>query len=159
MTNASISSRRLFIFFFNELTTLKSCIKQPHSCLKTQKIEIKFNLEISFYTVFIGKLQNLHLFKSSRPGTFINNVFSKISQNSLENTCAGVSFIIMLLTVASIPCREYIKYKILTHVPVFLSSKSFLFCFLSQRSDLPFENFILHLHCGVDIRGYSEEHC
>ena len=49
-------------------------IKQPQSYLKSQKIEIKFNLEILFYTVFIGKLQatKLHLFKSSHPEMFYN---------------------------------------------------------------------------------------
>ena len=75
-------------------------------------------------------------------------------QNSLENTCAGVSLILMLRlrAVAFVPCEEYIKDKILAHVLAFLSSYSFLFCFLSQRCDLPFENFILYLHFGVDIR-------
>ena len=48
----------------------------------------------------------------------------------------------MLRTVASVPCQEYINDKILTHVPAFLSSNPFLFCFLPQRSDLPFENFV-----------------
>ena len=57
-----------------------------------------------------------------------------------------------LRAVAFVPCEEYIKDKILTHVLAFLSSYSFLFCFLSQRCDLPFENFILYLHFGVDIR-------
>ena len=75
-------------------------------------------------------------------------------QNSLENTCAGVSLILMLRlrAVDFVPCEEYIKDKILTHVLAFLSSYSFLFCFLSQRCDLPFENFILYLHFGGDIR-------
>ena len=57
-----------------------------------------------------------------------------------------------LRAVAFVPCEEYIKDKILAHVLAFLSSYSFLFCFLSQRCDLPFENFILYLHFGVDIR-------
>ena len=57
-----------------------------------------------------------------------------------------------LRAVAFVPCEEYIKDKILAHVLAFLSSYSFLFCFLSQRCDLPFENFILYLHFGVDVR-------
>ena len=73
----------------------------------------------------------------------------KFSQNSLENACAGSSFIIMLQAVASVPCRKNMKDKILTHVPAFLLSNSFLFCLLAQCSDLPFGNFILYLHCGV----------
>ena len=32
-------------------------IWQPQSYLKGQKIETEFNLDILFYTVFIGKLQ------------------------------------------------------------------------------------------------------
>ena len=66
----------------------------------------------------------------------------KLSQNTLENTCAGVSLIIMLWAVASVPCKEYIEDKILTHIPAFLSSDSYLlFCFFFflQRSDLEFE--------------------
>ena len=39
----------------------------------------------------------------------ICQVFLKISQDLLENTCAGVSFIIMLRAAASVPCQEYIK--------------------------------------------------
>ena len=76
-------------------------------------------------------------------------MFLKISQNSLKNICDGVSFIIMLRAVASVSCQEYIKDKILTHV---LAFPLFLFCFLSQCSDLLFENFILYINCGVDIR-------
>ena len=67
MTNVSISSQHLFPFFFQRTDSLKSCLKQPQSYLKRQKIEIKVNLEILFYTVFIGKLEKLHLFKSSSP--------------------------------------------------------------------------------------------
>ena len=57
-------------------------------------------------------------------------MFLKKSQNSLENTCAGVSFIIMLRAVASLPCQEYIKVKILTHVRHFFHKIHFFF--LSQ---------------------------
>ena len=58
-------------------------------------------------------------------------VLLKILQNSMENTYAKVSFIIML-AVASVPCQEYIKDKILNHAPPFLSSNSVFFCFLLQ---------------------------
>ena len=61
---------RIYFYFFQRIGPLKSCRKQPQSYLKSQKMEIKFNLEILFYTVFIGKLQKLHLFKSSRPEMF-----------------------------------------------------------------------------------------
>ena len=61
---------RIYFYFFQRTGFLKSCIKQPQSYLKSQKMEIKFNLEILFYTVFIGKLQKSHLFKSSRPKIF-----------------------------------------------------------------------------------------
>ena len=57
--------------------------------------------------------------KAVARGCSINKMFFKISQNSLENTCARVSFIIMLRAVASVPCQVYIKDKILTHVPAF----------------------------------------
>ena len=70
---------------------------------------------------------------------------------SLENMCAGVSFF-MLCAVVSVPCQEHVKDKILTHFPTFLSSNSLLFCFLLQRFDLPFENFILYVYCRVDIK-------
>ena len=56
----------------------------------------------------------------------------------------------MLQAVASAPCQEYIKYKRFTHVLAFHSSNSFLLCFLSHRSDLPFENFIFYLR--VDMK-------
>ena len=56
-------------------------------------------------------------------------MFLKISQYSLENTYARFSFIIMLRAVVSALCQEYIKDKILTHVPAFLSSNSFFFLF------------------------------
>ena len=55
MTHASISSPHFF--FLQQTDSLKSCIKQSQSYLKSQKIEIKSNLEILFYTVFVGKLQ------------------------------------------------------------------------------------------------------
>ena len=83
--------------------------------------------------------------KAVARGCSINKMFFKISQNSLENTCDGVSFIIMLRAVGSAPCLVYIKDK--NSYPC-----SGIFSFPSQRSDLLFENLILHLHCGVDIR-------
>ena len=85
-------------------------------------------------------------------------MFLKISQKLLESTCARASFVVMLRAVASIPSQECIKDKILTHVPAFLSSDSFLLCFLSLRSNVPFENFILCLRCGVEYisKAYSE---
>ena len=63
---------RVHFYFFQRTGSLKSCIKQPQSYLKSKKkkkkkIQIKFILENLFYVVFIGKLQKLHLFKSSRP--------------------------------------------------------------------------------------------
>ena len=48
---------RIYFYFFQRTDSLKSYIKQPQSYLKCPKIEIKFNLEILFYTVFLGKLQ------------------------------------------------------------------------------------------------------
>ena len=47
MKHAPISSSHIFLFF-QRTDSLKSCIKQPQSNLKCQKIEIKFNLEILF---------------------------------------------------------------------------------------------------------------
>ena len=58
MTNVSIFSPH------EQSDSLKSWLKQPQSYLKSQKIEIEFNLEILFYVVFVGKLKKLHLFKS-----------------------------------------------------------------------------------------------
>ena len=140
-----------FFFFFQGTVSLECYKKQSQSYLKNKKIEIKFVLKILFYTVFISKLQKLQRFKSSRPDMFYK-VFLKILQNSPKNTCAGVSFKKMLRAVASVSCQEYIKDKFLTHVPAFPSSNSCLFCFLSQCSDLPFEYFVLYLHCGLNIR-------
>ena len=59
---------------------------------------------------------------------------------------------IMLQTVALVPYQEYIKIKFLPMFWHFFSSNSYFFCSLLQCSDLPFENFILHLHCGVGVR-------
>ena len=137
---------RIYFYFFQRTDSLECYIKQPQSYLKNQKIEIKFVLKILLYTVFISKLQKLHLFKRSHPEIL------KILQNSPKNTCAGASFKIMLRGVASVPCQQYIKDKFLAHIPAFPSSNSFLFCFLSQCFDLPFRNFVLYLHCGLDIR-------
>ena len=89
-------------------------------------------MEILIYTVSYKKYISL---KAVAQICSISKVFLQILQNSLKNTCARVTFIIMLHAVASVPCQEYIKDK-----------------FLTQRSDLPFENFILYLRCGVDIR-------
>ena len=58
---------RINFCFFQRAESLKSCIKQPQLYLKSYNIEIKFNLEILFYTIFICKLQKIHFFKSSRP--------------------------------------------------------------------------------------------
>ena len=69
MTNTSIYSPRLFLSFYRN-QSLKSCIKQPQSYLKCQKIKIKVLWKILFYSVFIGKPQKLHLFKSSPPKMF-----------------------------------------------------------------------------------------
>ena len=55
----------------------------------------------------------------------------------------------MLWAVASVPCQKYIKDRIFTHVLFYPSNSCFFF---SHCSDLPFENFILHLHYGFDIR-------
>ena len=44
-----------FIFYFQLTDSLEPCVKQPQSFLKSQKIEIKFNLEIH---VFIGNPTN-----------------------------------------------------------------------------------------------------
>ena len=55
---------RIYFCFLQGTDSLKSSKKQPQSYLKSQKIEIKFNLEILFYTTFIDKLQKIRLFKS-----------------------------------------------------------------------------------------------
>ena len=114
-----------------------------------KKIEIKFILKILFYTV---KYKSYISLKVVTPRCSIHKVFLNILQNSPKTTCAGISFIIMLQAVASIPCQEYVKDKILTQLLAFPSSNSFIFCFLLQCSDLHFENFVLYLHCGRDIR-------
>ena len=46
----------------------------------------------------------------------ISKVLLKTSQNSLENTCAEVSFIIMLRAAVSVPCQKYIEDKFFTHM-------------------------------------------
>ena len=51
---------RIYFYFFERTDLLKSCIKQPQSYLKTQEIEIKFNLKILFYAAFVGELQKLY---------------------------------------------------------------------------------------------------
>ena len=63
-------------------------------------------------------------------------MFLKILQRLLENTCVWVSFTIVLWAVASVPCQEHIKDKILTHV---LTSNSYLYCSLVQCFVIPFE--------------------
>ena len=63
-------------------------------------------------------------------------MFLKTLQSLLENTYAGVSFTILLWAVASVPCQEHIKDKILTHV---LVSNSYLYCSLVQCFVMPFE--------------------
>ena len=63
---------------------------------------------------------------------------------------------LMLRPVASVPCQEYIKYKIPTHTPAFLSSNSILFYFLSQRSYLPFVNLYCIYFVVLISEAYSE---
>ena len=60
----------IYLYFFQWTDSHKSCIKLHKSYLNSQKIEIKFNLEILFYAVFIGKLQDIHLFKNSHSEMF-----------------------------------------------------------------------------------------
>ena len=43
--------------------------------------------------------------RSSRPEVFCKKVFLKISQNSLKNTCARVSFLIKLLAISCKCCQ------------------------------------------------------
>ena len=46
------------------------------------------------------------IYRSSRQGCSVKKVFLEISQNSLENTCARVSFLIKLLNkVAGLACN------------------------------------------------------
>ena len=122
---------------------------------------MKFVFEILFYTVVIAKLQKSISLEAVARGCFVNQVSLNFSQNSPGNSCAGISFLIMLQAVASVLCQKYMKDKILTHVPAFLSSDSFLFCLLSQCFDLPFGNFILYLYYGVgtiaDHGGFFEK--
>ena len=50
------------------------------------------------------------IYRSSRQGCSVKKVFLEISQNSLENTCARVSFLIKLLNkVAAWPATLLIK--------------------------------------------------
>ena len=60
----------IYFCYFQQTDSFKPYIKQPQSYLKSQKIEIKLNLEILSEAVVIGTLQKLHLFKSSRPEMF-----------------------------------------------------------------------------------------
>ena len=129
---------RMYFYFFRRTDSLECCIKQPQSYLKNQKIEIKFVLKILFYAVFIRRL---HLFKSSRREIFCKS-FAKFTEKHLrrsliQNNVAGCCFCSL---------SGIYKRQILTHVP------AFPFYFLSQCSDLPFENFVLYLHCDLDIR-------
>ena len=101
----------------------------------------KWNLEIIFYTVFIGKLQKLHLFKSS----CLEKVLFKMLQNSLEKVCVRVSLIIMVWAVASVPYQEYINSY--SYSGIFFN-KFIVFSFVSPCFDLSFEYFILYLHCS-----------
>ena len=118
MTHASISSPHLFLFF-QRTDSLKSCIKQAQSYLI-----IPIYRYAASYKSYIS-------LKAVARRCSISKVLLKISQSSLESTCTGVSFVIMLRAVASVACEEYIIDNILTHVPAFLSSNSFRFCFLS----------------------------
>ena len=79
----------IYFYFFQRTDSLECCIKN-------QKIEIKFVLKILFYTVFVSKLQTLHLFKSSRPAMFYKN-FAKFTEKHLcrsliQNNVAGDCF-------------------------------------------------------------------
>ena len=116
--------RVYFFFLFQRTLSLKSCIKQPKSYLKSKKIEIRF-IRSFYFMQFLQITCEINISLKVVPRRCsINKVFLKISQNSLEITCAGIFLIIMLHAVALVPRREY---TILTYVPTFLSSNSFYF--------------------------------
>ena len=100
-------------------------------------------MEIFFNTVFVGKLQKLHLFKNSSPETFYKQGVLKNFQNSLENTCVRVSCVIVLWAVASVPSHEYTKDKIVTHALAFLSSNSFFSAFFHSILIFPLKFYIV----------------
>ena len=109
MTIASISSAGLFLFFFQRTLSLKSCIKQPKSYLKSKKIEIRF-IRSFYFMQFLQITCEINISLKVVPRRCsINKVFLKISQNSLEITCAGIFLIIMLHAVALVPRREYTR--------------------------------------------------
>ena len=102
-------------------------------------------MEILLYTVSYKKYISL---KAVAQICSISKVFLQILQNSLKNTCARVTFIIMLQAVASVPCHEYIKDKFLTHV------RAFLFCFLCSVLIFPLKT----LYCICLLVLISEEY-
>ena len=155
--------RVYFCFFFRWSDSLKFWIKQPPSYLKTNNNNNNNNNNNSnnnnnnnnkkiiiwkFYFIeylWVSCKSYISL-KAVARGYSINKMFFKISQNSLENTCAGVSFIIMLRAVASVPCQVYIKDKILTHV------RHFLFSFAAFWSSLWKFDFAFTLWCWYQKR-------
>ena len=73
---------RVYFYWTN---SLKSCIKQPQLYLKRQKLEIKFNLEILFYTVFIGKLPKFR--SSCREMLYKSDVFENSAKFTGKYMC------------------------------------------------------------------------
>ena len=145
--NANKSSPRLFLFFFFRWSdSLKFWIKQPQSYLKNQKKKKKIIRKFYFMQYLWVSCKSYISLKAVARGCSINKMFFKISQNSLENTCARVSFIIMLRAVASVPCQVYIKDKILTHV------RHFLFSFAAFWSSLWKFDFAFTLWCWYQKR-------
>ena len=64
------------------------------------------------HSAVVAKIFVTHSFRSSRPEVFCKKVFLEISQNSEENNCARVSFLIKLQAEACI----FIKNETLSQV-------------------------------------------
>ena len=99
-----------------------------------------FFLKILCYTVFIVKLQKLHVFKSSHLEMFYIMVFLKgVLKNFPKFTGKHKCWSLIRNNVASCcfcSLSGIYKDEIITHNPANLSSNSLLFCFLWQCSDL-----------------------
>ena len=132
---------RLFLlciyFYFSSTNWHPQILYKATSIIpKSQKIEINFYLDILFYAVFIGKLQKSHLFQCSRQEMFyMLGVLKNFARFTGKHLCRSL---IHYNVAGCCFCSLSGIYKTLTHAPTFLSSNSFLFCFLSQRTNLPF---------------------
>ena len=65
-----INLLRVYFCFFFSVKWLPQILNKATSIISKKPKKKKNNSEILFYAVLVGKLQKLHLFKSSRPGMF-----------------------------------------------------------------------------------------